>query len=81
MRKMCALVEACEQDRVELARRGEVVAERLFDDDARALGAVGLVELLDDRAEEHRRDREIVRRAAARRRAPCGSAWNVAGSL
>ena len=62
MRKMCASSNARQQDRVELARRREVVAERLFDDDARALRAVGLRELLDDGAEQHRRDREVVRR-------------------
>ena len=36
-------------------------------------------ELLDDLAEQHRRDREVVRRALRRRRAPCAAPANVAG--
>ncbi len=51
-------------DLVELAGRGQVVAERLLDDGAapRALGGVGqavLLELLDDLGEELRRDGEV----------------------
>ena len=36
MRKIVGLVEGAEQDPVERLRRGEVAAERLLDDDARA---------------------------------------------
>ena len=60
MRKMWLLVEALAQDRVEVARRGQVAPERLFDDDAGAGDAAGSRELLDHGAEERRRDREIV---------------------
>ena len=82
MRKMRVSSNVPQQDRVERLRRGEVVAERLLDDDARARRcSPTLAELLDDRAEQHRRDGEVVRRAAARCRAPCGCAWNVAGSV
>ena len=75
------LVEGCQQDAIELPRRGEVPAERLFDDDAGALGAARLAELLHDHPEQHGRDGEVVGR-------PLGGAeflaqWpaNVAGSL
>ena len=43
----------------ERARGGEVVAERLLDDDARVLGEPGRGEALDDRAEQERRDLEV----------------------
>ncbi len=57
-----ALRERAEQDAIQIARRGQVVAERLLDDDARARGATGVRQLLDDRSEQHRRDGQIVRR-------------------
>ena len=44
---------------VQRARRREVVAERLLDDDARVLGQSCLREAADDRAEERRRDLEV----------------------
>ena len=52
MRKMSRSSNVREQDPVQLARRGEVAAERLLDDDAGALGAAGLRQLLDDAAEQ-----------------------------
>src|SRR4029453_529289 len=60
------LVETLEQDRVEIARGNEVVSERLLDNDARPRRAARRGELLDDRAEESRRYREIMRRAPRR---------------
>ena len=63
MRKMCCFVERAEQDLVERVRRCEVAAERLLDDDARACAVQPAVaELLDDRAEQGRRNGEVVRR-------------------
>ena len=47
---------------VERARRCEVVPEGLLDHDPGARRAAGLAELLDDRAEEAGRDRQVVRR-------------------
>ena len=51
------------RDAVELPRRGQVAAERLFDDDARMLGQVRGAEPCDHRREERGRDGEVVRRA------------------
>ena len=51
------------RDPVELARRGQVASERLFDDDARLIGQAGGAEPLDDRREQRGRDGEVVRRA------------------
>ena len=51
------------RDAVELARRGQVAAERLFDDDARMLGQARGAEPFDHRREERGRDGEVVRRA------------------
>ena len=51
------------KDAVELLRRLQVAPERLLDDDAGVLRAVGRAEALDDRGEEARRDREVVRGA------------------
>jgi hypothetical protein len=56
------LIETREQDAIECARGGEVMAEGLLDDHAPLVGrAIGAVELLDHRAEERRRYGEIVR--------------------
>jgi hypothetical protein len=60
------LVEGSEQDPVELPRGSDVVAERLLDDDASAVRAARLAELLHDQLEERRRDGEVVRRPAGR---------------
>jgi hypothetical protein len=56
------LVETSEQDPVELPRRGEIVAERLLDDDAGAVPTAGIAELLHDQLEQHGRDGQVVRR-------------------
>ena len=53
------LVDERVQLRVQRARGGEVVAERLLDDDARVLGETGVGQALDDRAEERGRDLEV----------------------
>ena len=62
MRKMSRLDERAEQDPIQLARRGEVLAEGLLDDDAGAVRAARSRQLLHDRSEQRRRDREVVRR-------------------
>jgi len=54
------LGEATEQDGVELARRGQVAAERLLDDHARAIEAARAVELVHHDAELRRRDGEVI---------------------
>jgi hypothetical protein len=56
------LAESRVQNRVELARRCQVVTERLLHDDPRPLRASGSGELLDDGFEQRRRDREIMSR-------------------
>src|SRR5439155_4123299 len=56
------LIEGPEQNPVELLCREKVMAKRLFDDDAGMLGAAGLGQLLDHKLEQHRGDREVVRR-------------------
>ena len=56
-----ALDERAEQDPIQLARRGEVLAEGLLDDDAGAFRAARLRQLFDDRSEQRRRDRQVVR--------------------
>ena len=61
------LVDVLVDLRGERARRREVVAERLLDDDARVLGQAGVRQPLDHRAEQERRDLEVEDRAAARR--------------
>ena len=53
------LVEVLVDRLVELAGRGEVVPERLLDDDPRALGQAGLRQTLDHGAEQERRDLEV----------------------
>ena len=62
MRKIALLVEGAEQNPVELLRRGEVVPEGLFDDDASAVGAARLGQLFHDEPEQRGRDGEVVRR-------------------
>src|SRR2546425_8771361 len=56
------LIEGAEQDPVELLRGGDVVAERFLDDDAGAVRAARLAELLHDQLEQHGRDGQVVRR-------------------
>src|SRR4029077_12057051 len=56
------LVEDAMERRVQGPGRGQGAAERLLQDDPRALRAPGLAETLDDRGEEARRDREVVER-------------------
>ena len=68
-----ALDERAEQDPIQLARRGEVLAEWLLDDDAGALRAARSRQLLDDGSEQRRRDREVVRGMCARRQARAGA--------
>ncbi len=53
------LVDERVQALVQLARRGEVVAERLLDDDASVLGEARVREPADDRREERGRDLEV----------------------
>jgi hypothetical protein len=55
-------VEGSEQDPVELPRGGDVVAERLLDDDAGAVHTARLGELVHDQFEHHGRDGKVVRR-------------------
>ena len=66
MRKIADSSKAASRIAVELLRRGEVAAERLFDDDAGAVGAARLAELLHDRPEQRGRDGEVVRRPLGR---------------
>jgi hypothetical protein len=47
----CLLIEGAEQNPVEVLRRGEVPAKRLFDDNPSAVGAARLGQLFDDQAE------------------------------
>ena len=60
------LVEGREQDPVELLCRAEVSAEGLFENDAGALGAARLGELLHDEPEERGRDGKVVCRPLGR---------------
>ena len=53
-------------DGVELDRRGEVAAERLFDDDARVLRQPGRAQALDHGLEQRRRNGEVMRRPLRR---------------
>src|SRR5256884_1105808 len=57
------LVKAAEQHAVESLRRREVTAEGLFDDDASTADTARLGQLLHDDPEQHRGNREVVRRA------------------
>ena len=74
MRKIAVSSKVAEQDPVELLRRGQVSAERLFDDDAGALGAARLGELFHDQPEQRGWDGEVVRR-------PLGGAEFLADGL
>jgi hypothetical protein len=64
---------------VERACGGQVVAERLLDDDPGAGGTAGRVQLSDDGAEQARRDREVVcgRLGVAERRAESGERGRI----
>ena len=73
MRKIAVSSKAAEQDPIEVPRRSQVVAERLFDDDAAPRVAVRLGELLDDQCRTARAESPDSGPAAARRRAPCGA--------
>ena len=61
MRKIAVSSKA--PSRIRLSSRAEARsrAERLLDDDAGAVGAARLAELLDDQPEQHGRDGEVVR--------------------
>ena len=65
--------ECGEEDAVELLRGGEVVAEGLLDDHARAFGGAGFDELLDYFFEERWRDGEVVRGALGVAELLCGA--------
>ena len=56
------LHEGPEEDPIQLSRRGEVLAEGLLDDDPGAVRAARSRQLLHDRSEERRRNREVVGR-------------------
>src|SRR5262245_45018571 len=60
------LVEGAEQGAVELLRREEIVTERFFNDDARAVRASSFAQLVHNRLEQAGRDGEIVRRLLRR---------------
>ncbi len=62
MRKIALLGEHARQDLVELLRRREIAAERLFHDHARVVRAARGSEQLDHLGEHARRDREVVER-------------------
>ena len=61
MRKMSLLDERAEQDPIQVARRRQVLAEGLLDDDAGPFRTSGLRQLLHDGSEEWGRDRQVVR--------------------
>ena len=63
MRKTRSSRKRVVQHRVQLARRLEVPAEWLLDDDACLLGASGLRQQLDDGGEHARRNGQVMRRA------------------
>ena len=56
------LVESAEQNLIELLRRGEVVTEGFFNDNASAVGTVCLGQLFHNEPEQRGRDGEVVRR-------------------
>src|SRR5215813_7778235 len=60
------LVEGAEQRAVERLRRAEIVPERFFNDDARAVRAFSFAQLVHNRLEQAGRDGEIVRRLLRR---------------
>ena len=55
-------VETAMQRFVQFDRRGQVAAERLLDDDAGAIGAAGIAELIGRRREQARRQRQVMQR-------------------
>src|SRR5215831_3139895 len=55
------LVEGAEQGTVERLRRGEIVTERFFNDDASAVRASSFAQLFHNRLEQPGRDGEIIR--------------------
>ena len=55
-------IESPQQNSIQRSRRGEIGAERLLHDDARALRRAGLAELLHNQSEQHWRNRQIVGR-------------------
>ncbi len=67
---------------VERLRRGEVAAERLFDDDARVVGASGVRQTLHHGAEHARRNRQIMQRArrASERLLQARRRWRIVSS-
>ena len=66
MRKIALLIESFEQDGIERPRRGQVAAERLFNDHAGTSGCSRSGKLLDDRAKRGRRDGQIIGRPLRR---------------
>src|SRR5262245_57589743 len=60
------LVESAEQNPIEFLRRGEVVTERFFNDDASTTSAACLGELFHDELEKGRWDGEVMRRPLRR---------------
>ena len=56
------LVEVAEQDAIEVLGRGEVPAERFFDDDAATPGAARLAQLFHDHCEHRGRDGQVMGR-------------------
>src|SRR5262247_978681 len=56
-------VESAEQNLVKCLRRGKVMAEGLFDDDAGAASTIRFGQLFHDEAEQCRRNSEVVRRS------------------
>ena len=63
-------VERRVEDAIELAGGFFIVTERLFDHDARVVGAAGLGQVFHDGAEQTRWDRQVVQGPCALRRAP-----------
>src|SRR5262249_22492448 len=57
------LVESTEQNLVEDLCRGEVPAEGLFNNDARAVGTTRLGQLLHDQPEQYGRDGKVMCRS------------------
>src|SRR5262245_6081003 len=56
------LVESAEQNLVERLRRGKVVTEGLFDDDASPVGTIRFGQLFHDKPKQCGRNGEVVRR-------------------
>ena len=72
MRKI-AVSGKLREDPVQRARRGEVAAERLLDDDAGALGAARRRAARTTGPKSTRRDREVVRRSLRGAELACGA--------